>query len=236
VQSKTKKEANAARVAANKAFRAKKIAAGRHFDTSDRLVPRDPTQDKAMKEFWSHIDKDKMREALREAGEDKHLALAGLLLDPSYNGSLSTACKDCGLTLNALNDLWRKHNMSEGLIRVAARLPKVMEDTALDAESKYEVCDRCDGEGSVERTRLVDDVMTTVSESCPRCKGAREIRIAGDAKARDQVFEMVGLTGKAQGPLVAIQQNFTGPEDFEGRSTLVQKLLQQPRRDDGTQD
>lgn len=197
-------------------------------DRSGRIIPKDPRNDKAMNEFWTHIDKEEMFEALtKDIDNDENkdaVALAHYLIRPDFRGSLSMACRKCGISLNKLNDLWRNHQLAQGLIQVASRLPKVMEDTAVDAESRFEVCERCDGLGTILRSTIVDDKMVNTEETCPKCKGAKECRVSGDAKARDQVFEMVGLTGKGSGPLVAIQQNIVG-ENFEDTLNIAQKLL-----------
>lgn len=202
-------------------------AKGRLTDRNGRIIPRDPANDKPMLEFWHAVDRSEMMEALRADNSDTSIALATYLLDPKTQGkSLSRACRDCGITLAKLNELYRNHRFAEAQIIASAHLPQIVSDTAIDARARYELCDRCDGLGTIIRTKTIDNVVVEENDTCPKCKGAREVRVSGDAKARDQVFEITGLTGKSSGPLVAIQQNIMS-DDLEGTLNIAQKLLQQ---------
>ena len=215
-------------------------AKGRLMDRHGRVIPRNPDADVAMKEFWGSVDWSDMRQALLDADDKAAMKLATYMAhNYKTNMSLTRAARECGITLQKLNDLYRNHNLAKAQIIVSAHLPKIAEDTSTDAEAHFEVCDRCDGIGTVLRARMVksepdnpdsQEVLVETSETCPRCKGAREIRVAGDSKARDQIFEIAGMTGKSS-PLVAIQQNF-GSEDLEGTLNMAQKLLQQPAKGD----
>lgn len=166
----------------NKEFRATQHHRGKKVDRHGRVVTKNPKQDKQMNDFWVTIDKDALKDALCEAGDDRSLALATAIMNPKFRTqSMSKICRQYQITLQTLNDLWRKHNLTLGLINMASRLPKVMGDVAQDAESHYEVCPRCDGLGTIS-----DQVASAphaegdkgggpieIERQCPKCKGAR---------------------------------------------------------------
>jgi len=80
-----------------------------------------------------------------------------------------------------------------------------MAHVAEDAKSKNVVCPRCDG---MKIARTPDGS----ERSCPVCRGKGEIQTPGDKHARDIMFETMKLTSQS-GPMVAIQQNFSGGDD-----------------------
>ena len=197
------------------------------MDPDGRLMPYEPHKDVPMVEFWQNVDKGKMKDALLDSGEP---AAQALVNDMVSGCSMSAACRRNGISLQKLNELYQKHNLALGMIGASDRLPKVLIDTAWDAESQYILCERCDGAGEIQRTRIVEDKPHTVVETCPKCKGEREVRVPGDPTARTKIFEMYGLTGRQQGPLVALQQNFGNLGDtLEDTLSVAQKLLIKPR-------
>ena len=206
-------------------FKRRKRAQGRKIDSSGRLLPAQPTKDQPLKDFIGNVDSSVIQQALVETGDDKAIALATMMMNPTERRSFPTLCRACGVTLQQLNELWRKHNLALGMVKMASRLPKVMEDTAQDAESKYSLCPRCDGLGTVTRA-IKDDSgnLREVDEECPQCHGAREVRTPGDAKARDLTFETMGLTGKTA-PMLAQQFIIGGDESFEGLIGAAQKVI-----------
>lgn len=213
-------------------------ARGRKLDRHGRILPADPKADQPMRSFWDNIDLHTMHQALAESGDDRLSGLASALMDPRLRkSSISRLCRDHGVTLQQLNDLWRKHNLALGMIQAATHLPKVLDDVAQDAESRFEVCPRCDGTATITRTTRTlsedgSERFHDVESQCPRCKGAREVRVPGDAKARDLVFETFGLTGKS-GPLFAQQINIGTDETLEGTLTFAQRLIQSPNTTKG---
>lgn len=206
----------------NREFRRKKKAEGKKLDRSGRIVPKNPNYDRAMKDFWKGVTAEEMASVLEQDGQENAKELAKRIRNPLYKGTLAEACRECDITLNRLNDLWRKYNLEKGLLQASNHLPKILEDTAIDAESRFEICPRCDGLGSIVR---YDAKGKETQDGCPQCRGTKEIRISGDGKARDQIFETFGLTGKHGGPLVAIQQNIE-TDSLEGTLKLAQKLIE----------
>jgi len=211
--------------ALDREFKLRKRAQGRKMDSSGRLLPKVASQDQPLKDFIGNVDSSVIQQALVETGDDKAIALATMMMNPTERRSFPTLCRACGVTLQQLNELWRKHNLALGMVKMASRLPKVMEDTAQDAESRYSLCPRCDGLGTVTRA-IKDDSgnLREVDEECPQCHGAREVRTPGDAKARDLTFETMGLTGKTA-PMLAQQFIIGGDESFEGLIGAAQKVI-----------
>ena len=211
--------------ALDREFKLRKRAQGRKIDSSGRLLPKVASQDQPLKDFIGNVDSSVIQQALVETGDEKAIALATMMMNPTERRSFPTLCRACGVTLQQLNELWRKHNLALGMVKMASRLPKVMEDTAQDAESRYTLCPRCDGLGTVTRA-IKDDSgnLREVDEECPQCHGAREVRTPGDAKARDLTFETMGLTGKTA-PMLAQQFIIGGDESFEGLIGAAQKVI-----------
>ena len=224
IKGETKATVNKKRVTANKAFRAKLKAKGRKTDRAGRVLTKSPYMDKPMNSFWKEAEREQIMEALKDSGDPAAMSLVNYMIDPKEKISMSKACRECGVTLQKLNELYRNHNLAIGMIGVSSELPHILSDTAIDAKAHFELCDRCDGLGEVQRTTIINDKAKSITEACPKCRGEREIRVPGDAKARDQVFEMVGLTGKSS-PLVAIQNNTITGGNLEDTLNAAQKLL-----------
>jgi hypothetical protein len=79
---------------------------------------------------------------------------------------------------------------------MAEHLPALMEETAVEAKSRDERCRTCQGTGRITK----DDVEL----ECTRCEGKGTVHILGSVDRLKLVFDTFGLTGKAGGPLVAI--------------------------------
>src|SRR5215831_17410192 len=86
----------------------------------------------------------------------------------------------------ALNKVWN----AQGFIAQGRRLPWLMEQAAIDAESKWEPCEKCEGKGSVKGK---DDE----AKPCDKCAGKGEVYKLGDIERLRLVFETQGLRGKA---------------------------------------
>ena len=91
-----------------------------------------------------------------------------------------------------------------------------MMDVTEDSLSKMMCCPRCDG---LKQVQIDKDT----SRECPVCKGVGEIRVPGDADARNLLFEAMKLTGRGA-VTVAIQQNF-GQGSLEEELQLTQKIV-----------
>src|SRR5262249_8808091 len=101
--------------------------------------------------------------------------------------SPGTLCRRFGVSWTDLMGLWYSYNMHLGLMRMANHLPKILIDLAEDSESREGPCPVCDGFGYV----AVDSIQST----CVACDGGGRVRVPGDAYARRQLFEILGLIG-----------------------------------------
>ncbi len=165
-----------------------------------------------VQQFFDAVGREKMMEALTLSPKKHHKDLLQALRE---NKDFPKACQKAEVSHTDLVDLYADYNVQLGRIRAAEHLPQVMEDVAIDAKSRMEMCPRCDGNGWVVK----DEDRTT----CPLCKGGLEIRVSGDDKARALLFEQQGLTGKKV-PAVVLQQNFNS-RSLDETVGFTQKLL-----------
>lgn len=165
------------------------------------------TFEEPVRRFRDNIDMDKLDLFLRDEPELQDFLAA--MHDPAYgNLSFVTLCKKFNVSLGKLQSIYTDGMRHIGLLRMSTALPEVMADVAEDAKSRTVTCSRCDGL-KVVRLPVGSEQL---DRPCPACSGKGEIRTPGDKHARDLVFESMKLTGQA-GPLVAIQQNFTGGDE-----------------------
>jgi len=228
-------EAMAARAKLEQAdveYRASILAKGRPMDSYGRVMTARPENDKPMRDFWDAVGEKPMLVALRESGNERAMQLAMRLTKAKRNLSLARLCREEGVSLQDLNDMWKKYNLAVGQARQAALLPDAMEDTAIDALSTYVVCNRCDGTGLITRpVKTADGNLEQVEATCPACKGAREVRQAGDKDSRALLFESMGVIKRGGGMTQAVQINM-GDGGFEDMMNASQKLIQGQRIDD----
>lgn len=160
-----------------------------------------------MRRFREAVDPELLDAFVKDDPDLETFARA--LHDPDYSRmSFVNLCKTFNVSLGKLQQVYTDGMRHMGLLRMAAQLPEVMANVAEDAKSKTITCQRCDGL-KVVRLPVGSDEL---DRPCPACRGTGEISAPGDKHARDLVFESMKLTGQG-GPLVAIQQNFTGGDD-----------------------
>lgn len=174
------------------------------------------------------IPRDVAEAALRQSGDPHATRFLQLWRDPKLvRKQPGEIAEMAGLTLAAFQRLWSDHNLQKGLIRLSSHTPQVLEDVAIDAKSKWDVCPKCDGAGELTEQKIEQDengeVKVALTRVCPKCEGQKKVRVAGDKDARNLVFETLKLTGQ-RGPLVALQQNFGAPETISERVAAVEKL------------
>lgn len=158
-----------------------------------------------MRTFYESVPAKAFKEALDLSRDLKFEKLLALMSDPARaKDSFGNLCRLADITLNDLHDFWRNHQLHAGMIQMMNHVPKIMVDVAIDAESRNSACTRCDGVGRVIDISPINSKAT--ERLCPVCGGTKEMRVVGDPRARDLIFESIGLTGKHQ--VVAIQQNF----------------------------
>jgi hypothetical protein len=205
-------------------------------DRQGRKIPAQARHDSAFQHFIDNVDDAAFTAALEDAADAKYQSLLRARLDPrNRRTSFSKLCRNFGISIADVDDLYRKSQIHIGMIRSANHIPDLMEDIAIDAKSKLQYCTRCDGKGIV--TDLVEDAGGSddfarsakserggIERMCPMCKGVGEVRVAGDRTARDLVYESIGLIGR-KGPMVAIQNNLTLDSELGELLANSQKVL-----------
>src|SRR5689334_6584819 len=85
--------------------------------------------------------------ALEMSGGEDEALLAKLLRSngDSSRRTIYTLAMDIGIPYKRVIECFRDMKRFEGIVAVAMRLPKVMEDVAADAESKEVTCSYCEG-------------------------------------------------------------------------------------------
>ena len=165
-----------------------------------------------------------MQKALAASPDVRFQEFLERVMAPKYRrASLATIAKGCGIDLLEFNQWWSKASAQRAIAEAQLASPGVVEDLIEDAKSKNDVCDRCDGIGSVAAPPgLAGDIpgyrlARKASEehgaiyprTCPECGGEAKVRRSGDAHARDRLMEIAGLSPGAKGAAVVIQ-NFSG--------------------------
>jgi hypothetical protein len=131
------------------------------------------------------------------SGDDRFQRLYDALHDDAYRRtSPGTLCHRFGVSWMDLIDLWSRHQLNWGLMKLADHLPKILADLAEDAESHDGPCPVCDGRGCV--------TLDGVRHTCVECAGVGRVRVPGDAHARRLLFEIIGLIGPRRGGAAAI--------------------------------
>lgn len=153
------------------------------------------------------LPRNEMIQVLQPSADPRVQQLLEMLLSSNpevMKLSLPNIAAQCRLSYAELVREIAKGRVTEGVLRMSKHIPKVLEDTALDARSKNDICDACSGTGQVIENRpqykKSDDVTWT---DCAKCNGKGKIRRPGNTEARKLVFEAAGLTNK-RGPAVNV--------------------------------
>src|SRR5262244_206046 len=140
-----------------------------------------------VRRFEENISRADLATALDRDGGDRAILLLEMLQDPRYqNQSLAMLCKKVGMSYLELFSLFRRLKLDEAMVRMLKHIPDIAEDTAIDAESKEEICWKCNGNCYVGRH----------SKLCRACHGSGKIRKIGDIASRRLLFESVGLISR----------------------------------------
>jgi len=160
-----------------------KLAKRQSWAMPKRCSP--PRKDPLFRIIEAEIGMPELMAVLALSGEPRALSLLDLLNDPAYScHTLATLCRRVGLTFIGLVDIYRRVQISRGLIRIANHLPDIMEDMAIDSLSRNVTCHGCDGSGRVP----VDSDHDAV---CADCGGSGVLRILGDAASRKLLMQVV---------------------------------------------
>jgi len=187
------------------------------------LVPvslvQEPVERTAIDTWMDAVDKQTLEDALAFSDDARFQRFLSIWQSPDgLKRSAASIAQTCGIRLDEFVKFYQNSAVQRGMVRMSEHLPQVLEDVAVDAKSKYVMCETCGGEGEISDKKGKNERV------CPTCKGKGEVRKVGDSDSRKLVFESIGLTGK-RGPMVAIQQNFEGLQPLEDVTVAVNKAL-----------
>jgi hypothetical protein len=192
-----------------------------HQDKNGRPVPVRADRDQPMKSFFESIPPATFEEVVCVSDEVKFLRLYAALQDPAYQTtSRMTLCRNFGISLRDLLNVWSSYIRDLGRLAIFTRLPEIVQQTAEDALSRDVECSSCDGMGKV----MNDEGQ----QSCPMCQGAGKIQMPADKDPRRLVLEIARLIGRNKVSVVAIQQN--GGVNLEDNVGMIEKILMEPDR------
>jgi hypothetical protein len=155
-------------------------------------MPVRADRDRFIQWFFEEVPGPALDEALMVSGDERYFRLHDALHDDVYRHvSPGTLCRKLGVSWLDLVNLWWKHNVLLGRIRMLNHLPDVMEDIALDALSRQVPCPKCDGIGYI--------ALDSIRYTCLECDGVGRVREPGNAHARRLLFEILGLIGPRRG-------------------------------------
>lgn len=135
---------------------------------------------------------------------------AEMLAPKNRKASLVALCRKLNIRWDEMIDFHRNYNVQRGLLRASNHVPQIIDDVAVDSKSRSAGCMRCDGAGKLPDPAMSVNGEVHLTKDCPDCEGKGVVRVPGDQGSRTLLFEMLGLTGKSKGPLVAQQFNFNG--------------------------
>jgi hypothetical protein len=188
-------------------------------DKNGRPMPVRADRDQPMKSFFESIPPATFEEAVWSSGDPKLRRLYDALQDPAYQTtSRMTLCRNFGISLRDLLNVWSSYMRDLGRLAIFARLPEIAKQTAEDALSREVACGCCDGMGKV----MNDEGQ----QSCPMCQGAGKIQMPADKDARRLVLEIAGLIGRNKVSVVAVQQNVG--VNLEDNVREIEKILMEP--------
>ena len=155
-------------------------------------VRRSPARkDPLMRRFASTVSKEELGGMLAHSGDERAQRALEMLLDPAYSRfTLAKLCQRLGLSTLDLLELFRRHKLDMGIIEMSRRAPEIMADVAEDAKSRMEACKKCHGTGTVM------DKNTEEMSRCLHCSGKGQVRRPGDYRARNLMFQTLGLIKK----------------------------------------
>lgn len=186
-----------------------------------RIMSPDPSRDKEMRAFFSAVNHDAFREACEGSSDPRFNALVECLVAPRFrNWSIHRLARTMNITLQELFEFWRDNRHLTGMIQMMDAVPDIYRTVGEDAISRNYPCDACEGAG--KRPRSAED--PTIVQ-CSSCHGTGVMRVMGNDKARELVFETTGLTGRKGGMNVIGQVNINEGETLESMIASAQKVL-----------
>lgn len=152
---------------------------------------------KVVQKIYESIPQEEIIEALQHSKHQGAVKLLEILHDPGFdNMSFALKCREAGIYPE---HVWREvialHKL-DGDIRVARRIPQIMESIAEEAAPRVQQCPKCRGIGSLPPKKNSDE-----RDECPVCGGQGSLIIPADTDARKLALEAIGVIGQ-KGPLI----------------------------------
>ncbi|MEE8470096.1 MAG: hypothetical protein V3S51_02065 [Dehalococcoidia bacterium] len=175
------------------------------FNPSDMVKLDRKGHNAALQRFFHALGEDDMVQALHHSADPRVVLLLEFMFDPKHrDSSFTKLCKECGLHLGDIVDVFRRYKLDLGIIAMAKAAPRIMADTAEDAKSQKALCMTCMGVGEVIQQSSDPDGEDEAS-TCPNCVGIGTFKVPGHDKSRELFYKTMGLTKSA--PLIAQQIN-----------------------------
>lgn len=147
--------------------------------------------------FYIEVDLPDFKRALDFSKDPKYQMLLVAINNPNLSTcTFPELCKRCNLSINDIAGVWRNYQLSRGMIQMMNHMPQVMEDVAVDAQSRTVTCVACGGLGKVQKVQAKTG--RTLERICEKCRGDGKVRIMGDKDSRKLAFEAAGLLQSAQ--------------------------------------
>ena len=105
-------------------------------------------KDSVMNRISESIGREEMAESLACTQDPRAGRLLEMLFDPAYRQhSFPKLCERVHLSVTDVVDLFRRFKLDQGIVAMAKAAPRIMSDTAIDAESTLSPCMNCSGTG-----------------------------------------------------------------------------------------
>lgn len=163
------------------------------------LAAPTPGEVKAVKSLFDQIPRDELEAALQSSDDERAHKLYAILHDAGYDAqNMSMAMRiraanlTVGETLKAITSLHR----TDADLRVARRLPSIMERMAVEAEPHYVPCPRCSDGSDEDVADAVADTLRGAEKRCTRCRGRKVVLRPADNDVRKMVLEGAGVLGQ----------------------------------------
>jgi len=155
-----------------------------------------PRHDQSFKTLEELTPRKDLGRLLGVSDDPRLIKFVGLLLSPSkpiQRRSLAKLASMCDLPYSELLRTISQSHVSEGILRMSAKVPEVMQSVAENACNRSGVCQECKGSGDVPDRRKGK---RGEYRTCHICGGDGTVVKQGSIEAQKMVFESVGLTNR----------------------------------------
>ncbi len=168
---------------------------------ADPRRPKAPAlarDDKALQNFFKHLDLDLFRHMILTAPPDSKFGrIATILDDPRYaTKPLPLLTRQLGISLVDLVEGYAETALAVAHMASLHRLPEVVAENAVDALPTKVTCPDCGGHKRVDDpTGKVNKVGNPMRVRCPNCAGLGMVRRPGETDAKKLMFQHEKLIG-----------------------------------------